>query len=64
MSRRCPMMSRRSGLVLGRFLAYFEPIIVGFKAQTQRRRGENLFGRFGRGETPYGMVLFGEEDGL
>ena len=33
-SRRCCTMSRRSGSVLGRFLAHFEPIMEGFKAQT------------------------------
>ena len=27
--------SRRSGLVLGGFLAHFEPIMEGFKAQTR-----------------------------
>ena len=26
--------SRRSGLIFGQYLAHFEPIIVGFKAQT------------------------------
>ena len=34
-SRRCCTTSRRSGLVLDGFLAHFEPIIEGFKAQTQ-----------------------------
>ena len=38
-SRRCCTTSRRSGSVLGGFLAHFEPIIVGFKAQTRKRRG-------------------------
>ena len=33
-SRRCCTTSRRSGLVLGGFLAHFEPIMEGFKAQT------------------------------
>ena len=33
-SRRCCTMSQRSGLVLGGFLAHFEPIIEDFKAQT------------------------------
>ena len=33
-SRRCCTTSRRLGLVLGGFLAYFEPIMEGFKAQT------------------------------
>ena len=33
-SRRCFTMSRCSGLILGLFLAHFEPIIMGFKAQT------------------------------
>ena len=28
-------ISRRSGLVLGGFLAHFEPIMKGFKAQTR-----------------------------
>ena len=31
-SRCCCMMSRRSGPVLGGFLAHFEPIMEGFKA--------------------------------
>ena len=35
---------RCSGLVLGRFLAHFEPIIVGFKSQTGRRRGGRFLG--------------------
>ena len=29
------MTSRRSGSVLGGFLAHFEPIMEGFKAQTE-----------------------------
>ena len=33
-SRRCCTMSRRLGSVLGGFLAHFEPIMEGFKAQT------------------------------
>ena len=33
-SRRYCTMSRRSGSVLGGFLAHFEPIMEGFKAQT------------------------------
>ena len=33
-SRRCCTTSRRSRLVLGGFLAHFEPIMEGFKAQT------------------------------
>ena len=33
-SRRCCTMSRCSGSVLGGFLAHFEPIMEGFKAQT------------------------------
>ena len=37
-SRRCCTTSRRSGSVFGGFLAHFEPIIVGFKAQTRKRR--------------------------
>ena len=32
--RRCCTTSRRLGLILGEFLAHFEPIIEGFKAQT------------------------------
>ena len=32
-SRRCCTTSRRLGLVLGGFLAHFEPIMEGFKAQ-------------------------------
>ena len=32
--RRCYTTSRRSGSVLGGFLAHFEPIMEGFKAQT------------------------------
>ena len=34
-SRRCCTTSQRSGLVLGGFLAHFEPIMEGFKAQTR-----------------------------
>ena len=34
-SRRCCTTSRRSGLVLGGFLAHFEPIMEGLKAQTE-----------------------------
>ena len=34
-SRRCCTTLRRSGLVLGGFLAHFEPIMEGFKAQTR-----------------------------
>ena len=34
-SQRCCTTSRRSGLVLGGFLAHFEPIMEGFKAQTR-----------------------------
>ena len=34
-SRRCCTTSRRSRLVLGGFLAHFEPIMEGFKAQTR-----------------------------
>ena len=33
-SRRCCMTSQRSGFVFGGLLAYFEPIMEGFKAQT------------------------------
>ena len=33
-SRRCCTTSRRSGSVLGGYLAHFEPIMEGFKAQT------------------------------
>ena len=43
MSRRCPMTSQRSGCVLGRFLAHFEPIIVGFKAQTRGGEGGHFW---------------------
>ena len=42
-SRRCFTASQRSGLVLGGFLAHFEPIMEGFKAQTQGiEKGEDL----------------------
>ena len=42
-SRRCCPMSRRSGLFLGGFLAHFEPIMEGFKAQTVGiEEGEDL----------------------
>ena len=34
-SRHCCMTSRRSGSILGGFLAYFEPIMEGFKVQTR-----------------------------
>ena len=37
-SRRCCTMSRCSRSVLGGFLAHFEPIMEGFKAQTRKRR--------------------------
>ena len=33
-SQRCCTTSRRSGSILGGFLAHFEPIMEGFKAQT------------------------------
>ena len=33
-SRRCCTTSRHSGSVLGGFLAHFEPIMQGFKAET------------------------------
>ena len=39
MSQHCQTTSRHSGLVFGQFLAHFEPIIVGFKAQTQMGLG-------------------------
>ena len=41
-SRRCCTSLQRSGSVLGRFLAHFEPIMDGFKAQTRgikKKRG-------------------------
>ena len=34
-SRRCCTTSRRSRSIFGGFLAHFEPIMEGFKAQTQ-----------------------------
>ena len=40
-SRRCYTTSRRLGLVLGEFLANFEPIMEGFKAQTRGIEKEN-----------------------
>ena len=55
MSRRCYTTSRRSGLVLGGFLAHFEPILEGFKAQTQgieRRRICDRFWNFLKGRSP------------
>ena len=43
MARRCCKTSRRSGSVLGGFLAHFEPIMEGFKAQTRGiEKGEDL----------------------
>ena len=43
MLRRCCTTSRRLGLVLGGFLAHFEPVIEGFKAQTRGiEKGEDL----------------------
>ena len=45
-NRGVAITSRRSGLVLGRFLAHFEPIIVGFKAQTQGIEGRTICDRF------------------
>ena len=48
--RRCSTTSRRSGSVLGGFLAHFEPIMEGFKAQTRgiekKDDLEKFFGRF------------------
>ena len=42
-ARRCCTTSRRSGSVLGGFLAHFEPIMEGFKAQTRGiEKGEDL----------------------
>ena len=42
-SRHCCTTSRRLGLVLGGFLAHFEPIMEGFKAQTGGiEKGEDL----------------------
>ena len=34
------------GLVLGGFLVHFEPIIVGFKAQTQGNEGKTNWDKF------------------
>ena len=54
MSQRCCTTSRRSGLVLGGFLAHFEPIIEGFKAQTrgiERRRIGDRFWSFLKGKS-------------
>ena len=46
--------SRRSGLVLGRFSAHFEPIIGGFKAQTpSKQKGRRL----GLGEGDFAHTL-------
>ena len=49
-SRRCCTTSRRSGSVFGGFLAHFEPIMEGFKAQTggieKEDDLERFFGRF------------------
>ena len=42
-SRRCCTTSQCSGLVLGGFLAHFEPIMEGFKAETGGiEKGEDL----------------------
>ena len=41
-SRRCQTTSRHSGLVLGGFLAHFEPIMGGFKAQTLGIEGRTI----------------------
>ena len=49
MSRRCYMTLRRSGLVFGGFLAHFEPIMEGFKAQTRGIKGVGGGGGGGRG---------------
>ena len=50
--------SRRSGLVLGGFLAHFEPIMEGFKAQTLgiERRGiwNDFFDIFEGEQAPFG----------
>ena len=40
LKKRCCTTSRRSRLVLGGFLAHFEPIMEGFKAQTRGIEGE------------------------
>ena len=56
--RRGCMTSRRSGLILDRFLAHFEPITVGFKAQTlettKRTIGERILGVFEGEQAPFG----------
>ena len=64
-SRRCQMTSRRrcttsrrSGSVLGGFLAHFEPIMEGFEAQTRKRRREAARARR-RGLCPH----FGDQGG-
>ena len=46
MSRRCCTTSRRLGSVLGGFLAHFEPIMEGFKAQTGGIEKEDDLERF------------------
>ena len=57
-SRRCCTTSRRSGLVLGGFVAHFEPIMDGFKAQTlgieRRRIGNDFFDVFEGEQAPFG----------
>ena len=50
MLRRCQMTLRRSGLVLGGFLAHFEPIIEGFKAQILEIQGGDFFHTLGTKE--------------
>ena len=57
-SRRCCTTSRRSGSVLGEFLAHFEPIRKGFKAKTggieREDGGERILGVFEGEQAPFG----------
>ena len=52
------MMLQRSGLIFARFLAHFEAIIVGFKAQiletTRGTIGERILGVFEGEQAPFG----------
>ena len=52
-------MSRRLGLVLGKFPAYFEPIIEGFKTSNPRNMRGTNFWEFGEKKLPLGGNTLG-----
>ena len=60
-SRRCYTTLRHSGLVLGRLIAHFEPIIVNFKDQTLRKRGERFWEVWIGGRHPRAWFSLGKK---